>query len=99
MVYPSHYVPGYLGYSNPAKYPYEVIYRTMESGMAQLEGKRARLRPWLQDFTLIWVPDDQIVEYGVAEVQAQIKAVEDVHTDAGWLLYSSDNVYTYAAVP
>lgn len=99
MVYPSHYGPGYLGYNNPAEYPYEVIYRTMEMGMAQLEGKRARLRPWLQDFTLIWVPDDQIVEYGVTEVQAQIKAVDDVHTDAGWLLYSSDNTYTYAAVP
>jgi hypothetical protein len=99
MVYPSHYGTGYLGYANPAKYPYEVIYRTMEMGMAQLEGKRARLRPWLQDFTLIWVPDDQIVEYGVAEVQAQIRAVDDVHTDAGWLLYSSDNTYTYEAVP
>lgn len=25
MVYPSHYAPGFLGYKNPAAYPYEVI--------------------------------------------------------------------------
>jgi hypothetical protein len=98
MVYPSHYGPGYLGYANPAKYPYEVILRTMEMGQKQLEGKRARLRPWLQDFTLIWVPQDQIVQYGPDEVRAQIRAVQDADTEAGWLLYSSSNTYTYDAL-
>lgn len=98
MVYPSHYGAGYLGYANPAKYPYEVILRIMEMGQKQLEGKRARLRPWLQDFTLIWVPKDQIVEYGPDEVRAQIRAVEDANTQAGWLLYSSSNTYTYEAL-
>lgn len=98
MVYPSHYGPGYLGYANPAKYPYEVILRTMEMGQKQLEGKRARLRPWLQDFTLIWVPQDQIVQYGPDEVRAQIRAVQDANTEAGWLLYSSSNTYTYDAL-
>jgi hypothetical protein len=98
MVYPSHYGTGYLGYANPAKYPYEVILRTMEMGQKQLEGKRARLRPWLQDFTLIWVPQDQIVQYGADEVRAQIRAVADADTEAGWLLYSSSNTYTYDAL-
>lgn len=98
MVYPSHYGLGYLGYANPAKYPYEVILRTMEMGQKQLEGKRARLRPWLQDFTLVWVPQDQIVQYGPDEVRAQINAVEDANTQAGWLLYSSSNTYTYDAL-
>ena len=98
MVYPSHYGTGYMGYANPAKYPYEVILRIMEMGQNQLEGKRARLRPWLQDFTLIWVPKDQIVQYGAAEVRAQIRAVEDADTEAGWLLYSSSNTYTYDAL-
>ncbi|MFN5059097.1 MAG: putative glycoside hydrolase [Chloroflexota bacterium] len=98
MVYPSHYGTGYLGYANPAKYPYEVILRIMEMGQKQLEGKRARLRPWLQDFTLIWVPKDQIVQYGPDEVRAQIRAVQDADTEAGWLLYSSSNTYTYEAL-
>jgi hypothetical protein len=70
----------------------------MEMGQKQLEGKRARLRPWLQDFTLIWVPKDQIVQYGPDEVRAQIRAVQDADTEAGWLLYSSSNTYTYEAL-
>ncbi|MFM2031391.1 MAG: hypothetical protein RLZZ297_156, partial [Chloroflexota bacterium] len=98
MVYPSHYGPGYLGFDNPARHPYDVILRTMEMGMKQLPDHRARLRPWLQDFTLIWVPDDQIVEYGATELRDQIRAVADAGTGAGWLLYSSDNTYTYSAL-
>lgn len=98
MVYPSHYGPGYLGFDNPANHPYDVILRTMEMGVKQIPDKRARLRPWLQDFTLIWVPDDQIVEYGANEVREQIRAVNDAGTGAGWLLYSSDNSYTYSAL-
>ena len=98
MVYPSHYGPGYLGFDNPAKHPHDVIARTMEMGMKQIPDKRAKLRPWLQDFTLIWVPDDQIVEYGANEVREQIRAVSDAGTGAGWLLYSSDNTYTYSAL-
>jgi hypothetical protein len=99
MVYPSHYGPGYMGYANPAAYPYEIILGTMQLGLKQMDNTtRARLRPWLQDFTLIWVPDDQIVSYGDAELRAQIKAVADANTGAGWLLYSSDNTYTYSAL-
>ncbi len=98
MVYPSHYGPGYLGFDNPASHPYDVISRTMEMGKQQIPDARAKLRPWLQDFTLVWVPDDQIVEYGAQEVRDQIRAVADSATDAGWLLYSSDNSYTYSAL-
>lgn len=99
MVYPSHYGPGYMGFDNPASHPYDVILGTMQLGLKQMsDSTRARLRPWLQDFTLIWVPDDQIVEYGAAEVRAQINAVAAANTNAGWLLYSSDNSYTYSAL-
>jgi hypothetical protein len=98
MVYPSHYGTGYLGFDNPAEYPYEIILRTMQMGLKQIPDSRARLRPWLQDFTLIWVPDDQIVQYGDQQLRDQIRAVADSGTEAGWLLYSSDNTYTYSAL-
>lgn len=98
MVYPSHYVAGTLGFDNPARYPYEIVRDSMERGLQQVVGKRAVLRPWLQDFTLIWVPQDQIVEYGAAEVRAQIKAVQDVDPRMGWTLYDSTNVYTEEAL-
>jgi len=55
-------------------------------------------RPWLQDFTLTWVPKDQIVEYGPNEVRAQIKAAEDFGQAGGWMLYDSANQYTVEAL-
>jgi hypothetical protein len=39
-----------------------------------------------------------IVQYGATELKAQIKAVADAKTGAGWQLYSSDNTYTYEAL-
>ena len=36
MAYPSLYDPGFLGYKNPAQYPYEVVKYSMEGGLARL---------------------------------------------------------------
>ncbi len=99
MVYPSHYSPGDLGFDNPSEHPYEVIRQSMEAGQGQLAGVRAKMRPWLQDFTLTWVPKDQIVVYGAAEVEAQIRAAEEAGgVVAGWMLYDSANTYTEEAL-
>ncbi|HNP85137.1 MAG TPA: putative glycoside hydrolase [Kouleothrix sp.] len=98
MIYPSHFWAGAAGFDLPAAHPYEVIAESMRLGQEQLKGKRALMRPWLQDFTLTWVPKDQIVEYGPTEVRAQIKAVEDSGSTGGWLLYDSANNYTYSAL-
>jgi len=98
MVYPSHFWAGAGGFDNPAKHPYEIIKQSLELGDKQMVGKRAKLRPWLQDFTLTWVPKDQIVEYGPAEVRAQIQAAEDNGATAGWQLYDSANQYTVEAL-
>ncbi len=35
MVYPSHYAPGFIGYKNPALYPYEVIDYSLEKALAR----------------------------------------------------------------
>ncbi|GAB4109845.1 MAG: putative glycoside hydrolase [Roseiflexaceae bacterium] len=98
MVYPSHFNPGEFGLDNPAAHPYEVISKSVAAGLKQIDDQRARLRPWLQDFTLIWVPDELIVEYGPEEVRAQIKAVEDTGVSVGWILYDSANRYDEAAL-
>ena len=37
MVYPSHYASGFLGYKNPALYPYEVIKYSMDSALKRLQ--------------------------------------------------------------
>lgn len=98
MVYPSHFSPGEFGFDVPARYPYEVIQKSMAAANKQVEGNRALIRPWLQDFTLIWVPDDQIVEYGPAEVRAQIRAVDEADKSGGWILYDSANIYDEEAL-
>lgn len=36
MVYPSHYANGFLGYKNPALYPYEVVKYSLDAGVKRL---------------------------------------------------------------
>ena len=93
MVYPSHYPAGYLGYANPAAYPYQVIDKAMKDGnqiIGSLENAKGKTRPWIQDF-------DMGANYDASMVRAQIKAVED-NGGAGWLLWNPRNVYTTGAL-
>ena len=98
MIYPSHFSPGDLGHDLPARYPYEVIAASLARGGEKVADKYALLRPWLQDFTLVWVPQNQIVEYGPEQVRAQIRAVDDYPDTGGWILYDSANTYSEDAL-
>ncbi len=97
MVYPSHFLFNELGLGNPSLHPFEMVDFSLKAANKQLAGQRVRIRPWLQDFTLIWVPQDQIVQYGPKQVRAQIDAAEQNGTD-GWALWDSDNDYTLGAL-
>lgn len=44
MVYPSHYAKMFLGYKNPANYPYEVVRYSMESAINRLKIYDLRFR-------------------------------------------------------
>jgi hypothetical protein len=92
MPYPSLWWPGYLGLDNPTAHPYEVILGTMQNGDAFFQNKYGMVRPWLQDHTDPW-QGNRVVEYGPAEVRAQIKAVDDYGKASGWMLYDSANAY------
>lgn len=88
MVYPSHFAKGWGGYPNPAEYPYEVIYETMEQAKEKLEsvGEHAsKLRPWIQDFNLG-------ANYGEREVSLQIQALEDAGITS-WMSWNPSNRY------
>ena len=94
MVYPSHYIPGNLGLSNPNAMPYETIYRSMLDAKgrwekAGLTGK-VTMRPWLQDFS--WGHP-----YGPKEVRDQIQATYDAGYEQ-WILWNAANEYTEAAL-
>jgi hypothetical protein len=88
MLYPSHYPPGHLGFKNPAEHPYRVIYDASLRGVKRLEGKRARMRPWLQDFKLGAAYDKRMI---VDEIQAARDAKV-----FGFSMWNARNVYTDA---
>jgi hypothetical protein len=93
MAYPSHYWPGYLGFSNPAVHPYEVVKDTLDKGAKQLEenhglsstSTRPHFRPWIQDFNIGAV-------YTASMIEAQIKAARDAGA-SGFLIWNARNVY------
>lgn len=59
-------------------------------------GRRAKLRPWLQDFDLA-VDSARGIRYDAAKVRAQIDAAEAAGA-SGWLVWSPDNIYTKEAL-
>ncbi len=87
MVYPSHYPRGTFKIKKPDLQPYEVVYEAMKRGVARLEkiNSKAKFRPWLQDFSLG-------NPYGVEQIQAQIKALNDNGIDE-WLFWNPRNKY------
>ena len=93
MVYPSHYPNGFIGLSNPAAYPYEVIKYSMDKAVEKVRNASStidKLRPWLQDF-------DLGADYDALKVRAQIQATYDSGLDS-WLLWSASNRYTKGAL-
>ena len=85
MIYPSHYASGFIGYKNPASYPYEVVKYSLDYGMARLQAGsyKGRLRPWLQDLNLVGV------NYYAKEIRAQIQATYDAGVTDGWLIWNA----------
>lgn len=105
MVYPSHYPPKFNGYSDPNKYPYEIVKYAMDGAVERAKAYDAsfgtsspqftansykKMRPWLQDF-------DYGGDYDVEEVRAQIRATYDAGLTS-WMLWSPSNRYTLGAL-
>jgi hypothetical protein len=93
MVYPSHFIRGNYGLSNPNEAPYRTIQRSMEDALARSQpvSNAASIRPWLQAFTL------GPPRYTPAYVWAQIQAVYDVGLKE-WVLWNPGSNYDPAAL-
>ena len=108
MVYPSHYASGFLGFKNPAQYPYEVVKYSMEHARDRLikmnELANATSTPPEEVRAPIgklrpWLQDfDLGANYDVAEVQKQIQAVGDAGLSDGFMLWNPSNIYTRRAL-
>jgi len=90
MVYPSHYHPGEYNIGDPEANPHDTVYKSLVDFQAKLEGTACKLRPWLQDFSLR-------LTYGVAEVQAQMRACSELGVNE-WLLWDPNCTFTDAAL-
>ena len=93
MIYPSHYPPNFQGFSNPAKYPYEIIYYAMAEAnkRADIASSSSKVfRPWIQDF-------DLGANYDEKEIRDQIKALNDLGIKS-FMVWSPSNVYTISAL-
>jgi hypothetical protein len=95
MIYPSHWGPGYFGISKPDLEPYRLVSEYAKSETDKLSQLQNRVisRPWLQDFTAPWLGQGNYRSYGIAEVEAQIKALQD-NGIREFLLWNAGNTYT-----
>ena len=49
MIYPSHWGVGEYGVADPNRQPYDIVRATLEVWDEAVEGRRARVVPWLED--------------------------------------------------
>lgn len=92
MVYPSHYPNNYLGFSNPAEHPYDIVFHEMSSAKNKADAlglPNTSLRTWIQDF-------DLGANYGIKEVQDEIKASYNAGV-LSYMAWDSSNMYTKIA--
>jgi hypothetical protein len=86
MVYPSHYSAGEYGLADPNAAPGEIVTRSLQDFARALEGRKTRVTPWLQDFSLGRT-------YTLEDVLSQVAAARGQHT-GGFLLWNPEGLYT-----
>ncbi|UOQ46928.1 putative glycoside hydrolase [Gracilibacillus caseinilyticus] len=94
MIYPSHWTP-YFGIDKPDTEPYKLVneYAKVENKVLEALDNPPTSRPWIQDFEAPWLYSGSTFQYGVEEVEAQIKALNENGIDE-FLLWNAGNSYT-----
>jgi hypothetical protein len=90
MVYPSHYRAGEYGIVDPSAEPGVTVAMSLADYERALTGRRARLVPWLQDFSLGRT-------YSPGDVRDQITSARNADT-AGFMLWNPVGLYTAPAL-
>ncbi|MEX0869683.1 MAG: putative glycoside hydrolase [Nitriliruptoraceae bacterium] len=90
MVYPTHWAPGEFGLADPERAPYEIVHASLDTFLEALDGRRARVIPWLEDSDYrAWDRHLQVAE--------QLRATRDVGIDE-WMLWDPWVRYTPEAI-
>ncbi|MGQ9683898.1 MAG: putative glycoside hydrolase [Anaerolineae bacterium] len=87
MVYPSTYIPGNLGLSDPQREPYKVVLISVQDGLKR--GNGTLIRPWLQHYSLFGIT------FGAAEFRQAKQAAEEAGA-TGWLFWNASGTYVAA---
>jgi hypothetical protein len=90
MVYPSHYVSGEYGIENPDDRPGTTVAYSLRDFRKKLQGRKAKLIPWLQDFSLGRA-------YSLSDVQDQIQNAR-LEKVKGFMLWNAAGLYTTKAL-
>ena len=90
MVYPSHYNPGEFNLTDPEASPAETVGLSLADFKRAIGSGRARIVPWIQDFSLRRT-------YTLLDVRQQISAARAAGA-AGFLLWNPRGVYTTEAL-
>ena len=90
MTYPSHYTSGEYNLPNPNAAPGATVMDSLRDFRAQLDGTKALLVPWLQDFSLGRT-------YTFSDVAAQIASARAM-TTGGFMLWNASGLYTAQAL-
>jgi hypothetical protein len=114
MVYPSHYAVGFIGFQNPAEYPYEVVKYSIDSALARKIILEEKIKISNQELFQVgtvsepvlakirpWLQDFNLgAKYTQEMVSQQINAVKDSLKEeyAGYMLWNPSNIYTTGAV-
>lgn len=105
MVYPSHYAVGFLGFSEPAKHPYEVVKYAIESASKKLEkynnsnNAEEIIGPQVKKASDVkirpWIQAFNMGDiYDTAKIKVQIKA-SDESGGVGWMIWNPSNNYSF----
>lgn len=90
-----------IKFEAPDLEPYKVVYNSLlktKARISEVEGYRAKIRPYLQDFTASYIRNKKYYQvYGPKQVREQIQAVYDAGYDE-WILWSGKNVYSEGAL-
>ncbi|HHW31993.1 MAG TPA: putative glycoside hydrolase [Clostridiaceae bacterium] len=100
MVYPSHYALGQtvnnVVFPKPDLEPYGVVYNSLVKAVdriSKVTDYKAKIRPYIQDFTASWLRAGNYQKYGAEQVRQQIQAVYDAGLDE-WIVWDAENTYS-----
>lgn len=94
MIYPSHWTP-YFGIAKPDLEPYRLVQEYAKAENATLDKLESPpiSRPWIQDFTASYLGAGNYKVYGKAEVEDQIRALNEAGINE-YLLWNAGNRYS-----